>query len=206
MKVRLRKILSTSLAVFLSVSLFIPQAKAVNKQNVQPEMEYRVKGKLSVNGKEFKDLNGNGKLDPYENWQLSDDERVKDLVSQMTLEEKAGLLIIPEFPKFEAGKLVLPNKMINQTTRYFIFRESPSADVIANYNNQLQEAAENTRLGIPVVIISNPRNHSEALTAAGGLNMDQPGQFSFWPGPLGLAATRDLDLIAEFSQDCCKRV
>ena len=42
-------------------------------------MEYRVIGKLTVNGKPFKDLNGNGKLDPYENWQLSDDERVKDL-------------------------------------------------------------------------------------------------------------------------------
>ena len=33
--------------------------------------------------------------------------------------------------------------MISQNTRYFIFRETPSADVIASYNNQLQEAAEN---------------------------------------------------------------
>ena len=32
--------------------------------------------------------------------------------------------------------------MIDQNTRYFIFRETPSANVIANYNNQLQEAAE----------------------------------------------------------------
>ena len=77
------------------------------------------------------------------------DERVKDLVSQMTLEEKAGLLLIPEFPAFKEGKLVLPNKMINQNTRYFIFRETPGADVIVNYNNQLQEVAEESRLGIP---------------------------------------------------------
>ena len=55
-------------------------------------MEFRVKGKLTVNGKQFKDLNGNGKLDPYENWQLSDEERVKNLVSQMTLEEKGGIV------------------------------------------------------------------------------------------------------------------
>ena len=84
----------------------------------------------------------------------------------MTLAEKAGLLIIPEFPTFKNGKLVFPNKMISQNTRYFIFRETPSADVIASYNNQIQNAAEETRLGIPAVIISNPRNHAEALTAA----------------------------------------
>ena len=54
-------------------------------------MEVRVKGKLTIDGKEFKDLNGNGKLDPYENWQLSDDERVKDLVSQMTLRGKSWI-------------------------------------------------------------------------------------------------------------------
>ena len=47
--------------------------------------------------------------------------------------------------------------MITQNTRYFIFRENLSADVIANYNNQLQVEAEKTRLGIPVMIISNPR-------------------------------------------------
>lgn len=201
--VRRKKMMTTSLVVYLSVSLFIPQAKAEKRENAQPDLEYRVI-KITVNGKPFKDLNGNGKLDPYENWSISDEVRVKDLVSKMTLEEKAGMLIIPEFPKFTNGKLVLPNKMINQSTRYFIFRETPSADVIANYNNQLQYAAESTRLGIPVVIISNPRNHAESLTTLGEVDMDKPGQFSYWPAPLGLAATRDLNLIAEFAQIASK--
>ena len=196
--------MATSLAVFLSVSLFIPRASAEKSDDPQPEMDFRVIGKITVNGKQFKDLNGNKKLDPYENWQLKDEERVKDLVSKMTLEEKAGMLIIPEFPKFTNGKLVLPNKMINQNTRYFIFRETPSADVIANYNNQLQVAAENSRLGIPAFIISNPRNHAEGLTAMGEADMNKPGQFSYWPAPLGLAATRDLNLIREFAQIASK--
>ena len=204
MDLRLKKIFATSLSVLLSMSLFTSQASAEKREMAKPEMEVRVKGKLTIDGKEFKDLNGNGKLDPYENWQLSDDERVKDLVSQMTLEEKAGLLMIPEFPAFKEGKLVLPNKMINQNTRYFIFRETPSADVIANYNNQLQEAAEESRLGIPVVIISNPRNHPGASAATGKTNLEEPGQFSYWPDPLGLAATRDLDLIADFAQMASK--
>ncbi|MEH7392180.1 glycoside hydrolase family 3 protein [Bacillus sp. JJ1474] len=204
MKVRIKKMITSSLAVFLSVSLLLPQVSAEVRGNAQPEMEYRVIGKITVNGKQFKDLNGNKKLDPYENWQLADEVRVKDLVSRMTLEEKAGMLIIPEFPKFTNGKLKLPNKMINQNTRYFIFRESPSADVIAKYNNQLQAAAENTRLGIPAVIISNPRNHSEVPTSSEELDMDKPGQFSFWPATLGLAATRDLNLITEFAQTASK--
>src|SRR5215213_6731195 len=40
----------------------------------------------------FRDLNKNGRLDPYEDSRRPIDERVEDLVSQMTLEEKAGLM------------------------------------------------------------------------------------------------------------------
>jgi beta-glucosidase len=36
--------------------------------------------------------------------------------------------------------------------------------VIANANNQLQEAAEESGVEIPVMIISNPRNHSESTS------------------------------------------
>ncbi|HPT32594.1 MAG TPA: hypothetical protein PLW67_12175, partial [Prolixibacteraceae bacterium] len=32
----------------------------------------------------FKDLNRNGKLDPYEDWRLPAEERAKDLAAQMT--------------------------------------------------------------------------------------------------------------------------
>ena len=40
----------------------------------------------------FKDLNKNGELDVYEDWRLPVEERVDDLLSQMTLMEKAGTL------------------------------------------------------------------------------------------------------------------
>ena len=206
MNIKLKKMMASSLAVFLSVSLLIPQVSAEKRENAQPELEYRVIGKITVNGKQFKDLNGNGKLDPYENWQLSDEERVKDLVSKMTLEEKAGLLLIPEFPKFKNGKLVLPNKMIGQNTRYFIFRETPSADVIANYNNQLQDAAEEIKIRHSSHYHFKSTKPCRGTYRSGDTNMEKPGQFSYWPGPLGLAATRDLNLIAEFSQICRKRV
>ncbi len=42
-------------------------------------------------GYAFKDLNRNGILDPYEDWRLPVEERVKDLLSRMDLDSKLGL-------------------------------------------------------------------------------------------------------------------
>lgn len=46
---------------------------------------------LEVDGLKFKDLNGNGQLDVYEDWRADIEDRVKDLYDQMTLAERAGL-------------------------------------------------------------------------------------------------------------------
>src|SRR5690348_1743145 len=40
----------------------------------------------------FRDLNKNGRLDPYEDPRRPVEERVEDLLARMTLEEKAGLM------------------------------------------------------------------------------------------------------------------
>ncbi|MCW1891198.1 hypothetical protein OK016_26825 [Vibrio chagasii] len=42
---------------------------------------------MNVEGYQFRDSNGNGKLEPFEDWRLSE-ERAADLVSRMTLDEK----------------------------------------------------------------------------------------------------------------------
>lgn len=165
----------------------------------EPEVETRIKGILTIEGKQFRDLNDNGQLDLYENWQLSTDERVNDLLEKMTLEEKVGLLTINEFPQVQNGKLVFPNQFLNQHTRYFIYRGMVSADQIADQMNQLQQAAEGTRLGIPAVVISNPRNHVSTIP-----NIDEPGQFSHWPDPLGFAASRDSRLARRFGEIAAK--
>src|SRR4029079_5559240 len=44
------------------------------------------------NGSVLRDLNKNGRLDPYEDSRRPLDERVEGLLAQMTLEEKAGLM------------------------------------------------------------------------------------------------------------------
>lgn len=58
-----------------------------------PKVQARKAPLLTVDGLTFKDLNRNGVLDKYEDWRLPVEIRVADLVSKMTLEEKAGLMI-----------------------------------------------------------------------------------------------------------------
>src|SRR5688572_21499668 len=48
---------------------------------------------LVENGLQFKDLNRNGKLDKYEDWRLSADDRAVDLASKLTIAEIAGLML-----------------------------------------------------------------------------------------------------------------
>ena len=58
----------------------------------QVALEAHVKNIIEVDGLKFKDLNGNGTLDVYEDWRQPVDARVDDLLSQMTLDEEIGLL------------------------------------------------------------------------------------------------------------------
>ncbi|MFT4072429.1 MAG: glycoside hydrolase family 3 N-terminal domain-containing protein [Dysgonamonadaceae bacterium] len=56
---------------------------------------------ITVAGKKFVDLNGNGKLDKYEDTRLALDVRLNDLLTRMTDEEKANLLIGTGMPGFD---------------------------------------------------------------------------------------------------------
>lgn len=76
-------------AILLSFSSFIQKPEII-----QPELGKRSATILKVNGFQFKDLNKNGQLDEYEDWRLSPDERSKDLLSKMSVEEKAGFMLI----------------------------------------------------------------------------------------------------------------
>lgn len=60
----------------------------------QPNLESRTAKVLEIDGSKFKDLNGNDELDTYEDWRLTADKRSSDLVSKLSLEQKAGLVLI----------------------------------------------------------------------------------------------------------------
>jgi beta-glucosidase len=65
---------------------------------------------LSVDGNTFRDLNKNGRLDPYEDSRMKLEQRVEDLLGQMTLEEKAGCMFMSMIGMTAEGNLTInPN-------------------------------------------------------------------------------------------------
>lgn len=82
--------------------------------------------------------------------------------------------------------------------RRFIVRDNPSAADLAFWANELQELAEQSEFGIPVVLTSNTRNHVGSTTTLGV--SEAGGVFSEWPGELGLAALMDEQLMLTFAE------
>jgi beta-glucosidase len=72
----------------------------------------------------------------------------------------------------------------------------PDAPQLASWYNNIQKLAEQDRLGIPVTISSDPRHGINNFIQADLLG----GDFSEWPEPIGLAATRDSALVVEFGR------
>lgn len=157
------------------------------------------------NGFSFRDLNKNGRLDAYEDPRQPVETRVEDLLRQMTLEEKAGLLFINGTIVNEDGSLEArpdappyPQAAATQVTQYqmnhFNLWQIPGASAVASWYNKLQRFAEDTRLGIPVTIASDPRNHFTrnifSMAAA---------DFSQWCETLGFAAIDDVELVKRFA-------
>jgi beta-glucosidase len=164
---------------------------------------------LTEDGFAFRDLNGNGRLDPYEDGRLPVEERVEDLLSRMTLEEKAGMMFHTMVGMKADGGLMeeagpmnpaptsdlLSNRLMNHFNVYAVAEPRRMAE----WYNRLQRLAEGTRLGIPVTISSDPR-HAYSKDAGESIvtSIMLTGGFSQWPGPIGLAATGDPELVREF--------
>jgi beta-glucosidase len=159
---------------------------------------------ITVDGVTFRDLNKDGRLDAYEDTRLPIAERVEDLLGQMTLEEKCGLMMQPMINAAKDGKLIeapsgvspmtTSERVVDRHISHFNLVFSGDAASVAIWNNNLQRLAERTRLGIPVTVSTDPR-HSTGENPASGILMEG---FSQWPDPLGLAATRDEELVQRF--------
>ena len=92
-------------AMLLGVLLLMGFLTGCAPKFTQPELGARKSPILTEGKYQFKDLNKNGKLDPYEDWRLPMEARIADLVGQMTLEEKVGLLFHPNIAVTESGEL-----------------------------------------------------------------------------------------------------
>lgn len=192
----------------------------------QVPLSSRVKQIIEVDGLQFRDLDGDGELTPFEDWRLAPAERAADLVSRMSPDEKLGLMVISSRPMGisqhdteltshdgAVDEQHLPLKLDPHTSagipfqgttemirgmhmRHFIMREEPTGSRIATWINAMNEIAEDTRWGVPVIVAANSKNE------AGGFKMGATPEdlpFTQWPGTLGLAATGSLDVIEDFA-------
>lgn len=142
----------------------------------------------------------------YLNPSLDPQTRAADLLLLMTLEEKAGLLfhgiLTPEkdLVAKPSAPFELPSaaELIGQKNLNHFNLLGPIQDAksIATWHNALQQLAlSETRLGIPVTISTDPRNH---FTDNVGTSF-QAGVLSQWPETLGIAALRDTKLAEAFA-------
>ena len=207
----------------------------------QPELGAR-KVEILTDGKyQFKDLNKNGQVDPYEDWRLPMEDRIADLVSQMTLEEKVGLMFHPNIVVNEtgevkydlspeekemlrrmeeegyagpigpggqnAGAMAMGQMRRTATAKSYIEEKNfrcilnngvAAPDKFANWSNGMQEIAEASRLGIPIVFSSDPR-HSAKL----GGHVSGTQYFSHitnGEGQVGITAGGDPDMMRRFGE------
>ena len=190
------------LLAFSSSSLLHGQTGHVR----QPMLGHRNVSVLTVDGLQFKDLNRNGKLDKFEDWRLSPEERADDLLLQLSMADMAGLMVHGTLPAVggaeasigrgsgydpEKSRGFIAEKHINT----FITRLGGDPAKIAEANNQMQEIAESTQFAIPLTISTDPRNSFLYVPGASV----EAGSFSKWPEPTGFAAINDPELTRRYA-------
>ena len=194
--------------ILIAAVVIITSWKKANRNVLNKEVYDHSSVITTIDGYSFRDLNKNGKLDVYEDSKQPIEARINDLLKQMTLEEKAGMMFINGAKVNEDGSIedkpatglfaFVPNgikQMKEKQMNHFNLWAVPSTASLARWYNSMQKFAEDsTRLGIPITIASDPRNHFSnqifAMAASG---------FSQWCEPLGLAAIGDEKTTRQFA-------
>lgn len=179
------------LAALAMAGTLAPRALSESAKLEQPALNPRVKTLIEADGYQFIDLNGNGALDAYEDWRLDADTRAADLVSQMTVREKIAQMQHPTYLPRSDGKIApyLKKYCSDYGIGMLLIRELSSVQTAAEAMNTVQEYAEASRLGVPVLV-----------------SMDSVHGLSYVSGAtvtghnLALAATRDEDLVTRLAE------
>ncbi|WP_447911914.1 glycoside hydrolase family 3 protein [Microbacterium phyllosphaerae] len=140
---------------------------------------------------------------PWLDASLPVDDRVQLLLDEMSIEEKAGLFFhtmiaigdLDEANSIFATPSARDFVHVKNMTHFNLLGAAPTGREIAAWQNALQRLAADTRLGIPVTLSTDPRHSFSENPGASIL----AGPFSQWPETLGLAATRDPELVERFA-------
>lgn len=170
------------MAVAMGMSV-MPAAQA-EEAAVQPELAARVKNIIEVDGYQFKDLNDNGELDPYEDWRLSAEERTEDLLSRMTAEQKAAQMVHLTLVSKKDSWFNEANVGFALVYEYIF---DSAADAAAR-TNEIQELSEASELGIPLVFSMD--------TEAGAAFVSDA---TYLPDEINQGAANDAELVTKLN-------
>lgn len=199
----IQRITSLALAGLLGWSTLPAYAEETYEQ---PELSARVKNIIEVDGYQFKDLNDNGELDPYEDWRLSAEERADHLLSLMSAEQKAAQMVHLTLVTKKDSWFTSNNVGFALAYEYLFEPEedeeededeeeaesSEDSEISAAKNaarktNEIQELSESSALGIPVIFSMD--------TEAGAAFVKDA---TFLPDEINLGAADSEELTARY--------
>jgi beta-glucosidase len=207
-KGKVPRLAACALAI-VAITPLLAGCAAVNASREQPVIGVRSKGVVEADGLRFRDANGNGRLDPYEDWRLAPEARTRDLLDRMSLEQKAGTMLIDTLNAGcggAAGATEAADFIHRQKMTRFILRNMATAKPdacdgsvkpgrggfavtprqLAEFHNAVQAMAETEPLGIPVLFKDNQRNHYNNDPRFG--ISSGAGSFTEFPREAGIAA------------------
>jgi len=163
------------------------------------EVPYVQKAAITVDGLQFRDLNGNGTLEKYEDWRYPPLCRAQDLATRMTVPQKVGLLNSGGTLGNGSADGVIADNIVQNIAgghrRQGLTRFGFSAAQLATYYNNVQALCEGLPLGIPAIVSGDPVHSTSASMAADGtLTVSKSATFTFWASTLGLGAINDVEL------------
>lgn len=180
-------------------------ACAIHVYTQQPSIGVDTRAKLTIGGLEFKDNNGSGALEPYEDWRLSEICRARDLAGRMTVPELIGLM--SEGGTIGSGSVdgtlssgAINSIQVDHRRQALIRLGSRSARELAVYLNNVQKLCEAEPHGIPFVVTTDP-SHGFGLSTNATTGVQTLGASSVvtpWPYPLGLGAANEIALTREY--------
>ncbi|MBQ9057555.1 MAG: glycoside hydrolase family 3 C-terminal domain-containing protein [Atopobiaceae bacterium] len=134
---------------------------------------------IIVDGLAFKDMNGNGKLDLYEDWRQDSETRAAALAEMLSIEDIAPLMFHGGVSEDQTSTDTTAFGLVEKGSRAGVSRlqsnpESYATDV--QWINQVQEVCEKSTYGIPFINSSDPYVLFDV------------------PSSIGLAATMDADV------------
>lgn len=135
-------------------------------------------------------------MNDYRDPSLPVERRAEDLLSRMTVAEKAALMFHPSTTPGDGGLLAAAELYVGNIgiTHFNVLAGEDSLSV-AKWHNTLQEIAEGTRLAIPVTLSTDPRHGFRSNPFTG----QALGSLSRWPETTGIAATGELTAVRSYA-------